>query len=451
LDAPIVSETMKTSVEEISPVRKRLTVEVEAEEVDRKIDEAYRTLKKKAKVHGFRPGKVPREILERYYGEQVVQEVTKDLVNETLPLAFQETGAYPLTMPLVENDTLRKGGGFKYAAVIEVKPVFELKDYLGLEVEKERVSVSDEQVDRQLEEIRKANASLKPVENDRGALQEDTVIIDYEAFEGDTPIEGIKSENFLVKIGAGAIHPDFEKGLLGARAGDSREIVVTFGSDYQHAKLAGKKVTFKVKVTDIKVLELPELDDAFAASLGGDFKELESVKKKIKEDLIAREESRSDQEVKRRLLEKISGSVDFELPESLVEAELRYALETVKQNLKRMGSSFEKAGLTEEKVRQDFLASSRRRVKDLLILGEVASRNNLIVSEVELNEGFNELAQSMGQEPSIVRRYYEARGMVDTFRDKLLEEKTLNFLVKGAKIVEVDASPEHPEAVASRE
>jgi trigger factor len=442
---------MKTSVEEISPVRKKLTVEVDAEEVDRKIDEAYRSLKKKAKVHGFRPGKVPREILERYYGAQVAEEVTKELVNETLPLAFEETKTYPLTMPLVENEALKKGDGFKYAAVIEVKPVFELKDYLGVEVDKERVSVSDAEVDRQLEEIRKANATLKGLENDRGALEEDSVIIDYEAFEGDLPVEGIKSENFLVRMGGGAIHPEFEKGLLGARIGESREIVVNFESDYQHEKLAGKTVSFKVKVTDIKVLELPELDDAFAASLNGEFEDLESVRKRIKEDLVAREESRVERDMKRRLLEKISESVSFELPESLVEAELRYAIENVKQNLKRVGSSFEKAGFTEEKVRQDFLAPSRKRVKELLILGEVASQNNLTISEIELNEGFNKLAGSMGQEPSIVRRYYEARGMADTFREKLLEEKTLNFLVEGAKINPVDTSPESPKEIASRE
>jgi trigger factor len=442
---------MKTSVEEISPVRKRLTVELEAEEVDRRIDEAYRTLKKKAKVDGFRPGKVPREILERYYGEQVAQELTKDLVNETLPLAFQETKTYPLSMPLVENDALKKGGCFKYAAVIEVKPVIELKDYMGLEVEKERVSVSDEEVDRQLEEIRKANATMKSIESDRGALEGDSVIIDYEAFEGDRPIEGINSENFLFRAGVNAIHPDFEKGLLGAKVGESREIVVNFESDYQHEKLAGKTVTFKVRVKEIKILELPELDDVFAASLGGEFKELESVRKKIKEDLIAREGSRVDREVKRRLLEKISESVTFELPESLVETELRYAVENVKQNLKRIGSSFEKAGFTEEKARQDFLVPSRKRVKELLILGEVASLNNLTVSEIELNEGFNELAQGMGQEPSIVRRYYEAREMVDAFRERLLEEKTLNFLVNGAKVIEVGASQANPKEVASRE
>ena len=439
---------MKTSVEEINPVKRRLTVELDAQEVDRKIDDAYRTLKKKARIHGFRPGKAPRDILERYYGEQVAQEVTKDLVNETLPRAFEETKSYPLTMPLVENDGLKKGDGFKYAAVIEVKPFFELKDYMGLEVEKERISVSDEDVERQLEEIRKSNAKLKSLAEERGARQEDSVILDYEAFEGDRPIEGIKSENFLVRIGTGSIHPDFEKGLLGMRRGESGEILVNFESDYQHAKLAGKKVTFKVKVTDIKITELPDLNDAFAASLGGEFTELETVRKKIKEDLVAREEKRLDREVKRRLLDKISDSVNFELPESLVEAELRFAVENVRQNLQRIGSSFEKTGVTEEKIRQDFMAPSRKRVKDLLILAEIASQNDLSVSEIELNEGFNDLAQSMGQEPSIVRRYYEAREMVDTFRERLLEEKTLNFLVKGAKITEIDATRPNPEEVA---
>jgi trigger factor len=442
---------MKASVEEISPVKRKLTVELDAEEVNRKIEDAYRALKKQAKVRGFRPGKVPRDILERYYGEQVAQDVTKGLVNETLPVAFEQTNTYPLTMPLVENDALKKGQSFKYAAVMEVRPQIELKEYMGLEVEKEKAAVSDGEVDGQLEEIRKAHAKLKPIEEDRSARQDDCVILDYEAFEGDRPLEGIKAENFLVRIGTGAIHPDFETGLLGLKPGDSKEITVNFESDYQHAKLAGKKVTFKVRVSDIKGMELPDLNDEFVAGLGGEFKDLETVKQKIREDLVAREEKRVDREVKRRLLDKISDMVEFELPESLVEEELRYAVESVKQNLKQIGSNLEKAGLGEDKIRQDFTAPSKKRVKDLLILGEVARQHDLTVSEIELNDGFKELAQSMGQEPSVVRRYYEARGMVESFRDRLLEEKTLNFLVKGAKITEVEASQLSPEQNASRE
>jgi len=444
------SVNMKASVEEISQVKRKLTVELDAEEVDRKIEDAYRVLKRQAKIRGFRPGKVPREILERYYGEQVARDVTKDLVNDSLPEAFEQTNTYPLTMPLVENDALKKGQGFKYAAVMEVRPQINLKDYLGIEVEKEKVEVSDEAVAAQLEEVRKANARLKPIEEDRGARQEDCAIVDYEAFEGDRALEDIKAENFLVRIGTETIHPDFEKGLLGLKPGDTKDITVDFEKDYTHPKLAGKTVTFKVRVSDLKEVELPELNDEFIAGLGEEFKDLETVKSRIREDLLAREEKRADQEAKRRLMNKISDLVDFELPESLVEAEQRYAVESVKQNLQRMGTSLQKAGLSEEKIRQDFLEPSRKRVKDLLILGEVARQHDLTIDEIELNEGFKKLAEGMGQEPSVVRRYYEARGMMESFRERLLEEKTLNFLAKGAKITEVEASRLSPEA-ASRE
>jgi trigger factor len=442
---------MKASVEEISPVKRKLTVELDAEEVNKKIEDAYRTLKKQAKVRGFRPGKAPRQVLERYFGEQVAKDVTKGLVNETLPMAFEQTNTYPLTVPFVENDALRKDQGFKYAAVMEVRPRIDLKDYMGLDVEKESVAVSDEEVDRKLEEIRKAHGKLKPVEEDRGVRQDDSVVIDYEAFEGDRPIEGIKAENFLHSMGGGAIHPDFEKELLGMKPGDAKEITVNFENSYHHTKLAGKKVTFKVRVSDIKVMELPDLDDEFVAGLGADFTDVDGAKKKIKEDLIAREQNRVNQEAKNRLLNKISDMVNFELPESLVESELRYAVESVKLNLRRIGSNFEKAGLTEEKVRQDFVEAARKRVKDLLILGEIARQHDLIIDEIELSEGFQEQANSMGLEPSIVRRYYEAKDMVETFKERLLEEKTLNFLVKGANITEVPASRLSPEQSASRE
>jgi trigger factor len=442
---------MKASVEEISPVKRKLTVELDAEEVNKKIEDAYRTLKKQAKVRGFRPGKAPRQVLERYFGEQVAKDVTQGLVNETLPMAFEQTNTYPLTVPFVENDALRKDQGFKYAAVMEVRPRIDLKDYMGLDVEKESVAVSDEEVDRKLEEIRKAHGKLKPVEEDRGVRQDDSVVIDYEAFEGDRPIEGIKAENFLLSMGGGAIHPDFEKELLGMKPGDAKEITVNFENSYHHTKLAGKKVTFKVRVSDIKVMELPDLDDEFVAGLGADFTDVDGAKKKIKEDLIAREQNRVNQEAKNRLLNKISDMVNFELPESLVESELRYAVESVKLNLRRIGSNFEKAGLTEEKVRQDFVEAARKRVKDLLILGEIARQHDLIIDEIELSEGFQEQANSMGLEPSIVRRYYEAKDMVETFKERLLEEKTLNFLVKGANITEVPASRLSPEQSASRE
>jgi trigger factor len=431
---------MKTNLEEISTVKKKLLVEVEAEEVDRKLNKAYKDLGKRAKIRGFRPGKIPRKILEQYFGEQVVEDVARGLVSETLPTAVEETQTYPLSMPMVENETLRAGQNFRYAAIIEVKPVFELKDYTGLEVEKEALSVTDEDVDKQVEEIRRANGTLNSLEEERGIQENDYAVLEYEAFEGDKPLEGVKAQNFMLRVGSHDFHPEFEKKLFGLRVGETASIEVDFEEDYFHSRLAGKKVRFKVKVVDVKVMELPPLDDAFAKSLGEDFPDLETLKNKVKEELIAKEEKRIDTALKKSLLKKISDTVDFELPESLVDSEIRLAIDNVKQNLMRMGGSMEKAGLTEPKLRQDFRPASEKRVKDLLILGEIARQNDLTISEPELVDGFKDLAERSGQDAEVLQRYYEAKQLTEAFKEQLLEEKTLNYLVKAANISEVNAA-----------
>jgi trigger factor len=431
---------MKTSLEEISTVKKKLVVEVDAEEVDRKLGEAYKRLGKSAKIRGFRPGKIPRKILEQYFGEQVVEDVARGLVSETLPVAVEETKTYPLTMPMVENEALRAGQKFRYAAVLEVKPVFELKDYTGLAVEKEVLSVSDEDVNKQLEEIRRANGELKPIEEKRGVQQDDHVVLEYEAFEGAEPLEGVKAQNFMLRVGSHDFHPEFEKKLIGLKAGETATIEVDFEEDYFHSRLAGKKVHFKVKVIDVKVMELPALDDGFAKSLGADFQDLETLKAKINEELLAKEEKRVDAELKKRLLKKISDTVDFELPESLVESELRFSIENVKQNLMRMGGSMEKAGLTEAKLKEDFRPAAEKRVKDLLILGEIARQHDLTIEESELAEGFKAMAERLGQDAEMLRQYYEAKQLVEAFKENLLEEKTLNYLIKAANITEVEGA-----------
>ena len=430
---------MKTRLEEISPVKKKLEIEIEAGEVNKKIEEAYRELRKGVKLPGFRPGKVPRKILERRFGNQVIDDVTRRLVNETLPKAVEETNAIPLSMPIIENEILKLGQNFKYSAVMEVRPEFELKDYMGFEVEKEIFSVADQDVDAQLEEIRKTHGQLSSVETERGIKEEDFAVIEYEGLEDGKALEGIKNSNFLVRVGGNDFHPDFEKALIGLKKGDMSEFNVDFEDDYSQPKLAGKSVKFKVKVIDIKEMNLPELNDDFAKNLGADFQDLGDLKDKIRETLTDREEKRVDRELKMRLLKKVSDRVDFELPESLVESELNGAIENIRQNLLRSGSSMEKAGLDEKKLEQDLRPASEKRVKDMLVLGEIARGNDLNITEAELLAGFKELALGTGQDPEALRQYYEANNLRESFRQQLLEEKTLNYLVKGANITEVEA------------
>jgi trigger factor len=430
---------MKTSVEEISPVKKKVIIEVEADEVTRQIDSAYRDLGKRAKIPGFRPGKVPRKILEGQFGKQVLDDVTRTLVNDSLPRALQEVAFFPLAMPSIENGLPKRGEDFIYSAVMEVRPEFEVKDYMGLSVQKEKCAITDEDVEKQLEEVRKTHGRLNPVEEDRPAQEKDYVVVDYEAFENGAPVENIKNNNFLVQIGSGQFYADVEKALVGMKKEESKEIRVAFEKeDARAGALAGKEVDFKVSLLDIKELDLPELDDAFATGLGADFKDLNDLKDKIRKGLEDRENKRIDSDLKGRIMKEISDTVEFELPESLVDSELRAALESVKQNFAQSGMDIEKAGLSEEKIKEDLRPAAENRVKSMLILGEIAKEKEISVDDKDLDQAFVEMGEKMNQSPEVLRKYYEGNNLLDSFRDKLLEEKTLNYLVEGANVEEVE-------------
>jgi trigger factor len=432
---------MKTTLEELSPIRKKLIIEIGPQEADQRIDAAYRDLGRKAQIPGFRPGKIPRRILESRFGHQVLEDLTKDLVNETLPKAAEEAKLVPLAMPIVQSETLKAGQGLTYSAVIETKPEFELKDYEGIEVEKESISIGEEEVELQLTEIRKSHGTMTSSQEERGVKEGDFAVIDYQGHEGEEALEGIKGENFALEIKrGGSIHPDLGMALVGLRKGQTANVALDFAEDHFHSKLAGKKVSFKVNILDIQELELPALDDEFAKGLEAGIESLADLREKIKAELLKREQKRIDAELKRTLLKEIADKVDFELPGTLVQDELNHAVQSIKQNFLRSGTSLEKAGLDEEKLKQEIRPKSESRVKDMLILSEVARQKDLNISEGETSEGFARLAAGMGQDPVSIRRYYEANNLMSTFRRGLLEEKTLNYLVKCARVKELAVS-----------
>ena len=268
---------MKTNLEDLSPVKKKLEIEIEAGEVAKKIDEAYKDLKKEVKLPGFRPGKAPRTLLERQFGDQVMEDVTRKLVNETFLKAVEETNVFPLNRPVIENGILKADENFSYSVVMEVRPEFDLEGYIGLEVEKEICSVSDEDVDKQLEEIRKSRGTLTSITEDRGIKDDDYAVIEYKGFEDDEPLEGAEGSNFLIQVGAHSFHRDFEKALIGLKKEDESEVKVDFEENHSQPKLAGKSVSFEVKVEDIKEMILPDLDDGFAKDLGADLESLDEL------------------------------------------------------------------------------------------------------------------------------------------------------------------------------
>ncbi|OQX64913.1 MAG: trigger factor [Desulfococcus sp. 4484_242] len=428
---------MKATVQDISPVKKKLLVEIDAEEVDKKLNQAYGDIRKRVKIPGFRPGKAPRKILESYYGSQVRDDVTRELIADTFPKAIGETNAFPLGQPVLEKESLRQGSNFTYTAILEVRPQFEVAGHLGVAVKKEILSVTDEDVQKRLEEIRKANGRLTSIEESRPIREGDYVIIEYKGFENGQPIEGVHSSNFLVNVGRNDFHPKFDEGLIGFSKDDQTEMVIDFEEDFYDTRLAGKRVHFQTKIFDVKELRLPELDDAFARSLGSDFEDLEDLKNEIRKAITSQEEERIDRDVKQRLLEKILEEVHFEIPQVLVETETDFSVRRFKENLQRGGASIEKMGFSDERLRQDFRPAAEKRVRELLVLEQIANQEQIVLSEEDLEQGYTDLAQQMGQDVETVKKYYEARDLVEGFKEQLIREKTLNYLREHAIINEV--------------
>jgi trigger factor len=437
---------MKANIEELSPVKVRVHVELPPDEVDRKMDDLFRELGRKAKVPGFRTGKIPRKILEARFGREVTDDAAQKLINETFYKALEEHQVFPLGYPLLEKEPLKQGHAFKYSAQVEVKPRITLSDYRGLEVEKEKCSVSEKDVEDQLSQIRKAHGKIIAIESDRTVQKEDYVLMDYEAFENGEPIEGLKAQNFMVRVGSNDFHPVFEEKLIGLAKHDETEIRVQFDKDHHHAKLAGRTVDFKVKVVDIKLLLLPNLDDAFARELGAEFNGLDDLRQKLRETITKEREQRIDRAMKQKLVQKVAERVDIPLPEILVDSEVDLALQSLEQNLIRSGSSLEKAGLSTQKLRQEFRPNAERRVKEMLILDEIARQNGFTVTEEDLQERFQVLGVRLGQDPETVRKFYDVRNMTESVREGLMEEKALNYLAENAIIKEVEASDAAPPA-----
>ena len=430
-------EAMKTNIEEITQVKRRIDVEIGPEEVSKKLDQAYRELSKKAKVKGFRPGKIPRTILERYYSKQVLSDVKSDLIEESLSRVVTENNLVPLGNPVLEDGAIGPGESLKYSVLLEVRPEFELKQYLGMSVEKEILNVSEVDVDKKLEEIRDAHATLTSIADDREIRAGDYVVIDYEGSLNNKAINGIDGQDFLIHVGSKSFYPDIESALIGLKKGAEKEIDIEFKEDFHDMRLAGNRVTFAVRVKELKQKELPELNEDFIKGLANNIESLSDLRKRVKEEITLQEERRIDREVKKRLLKTITDSVDFELPQAPIEQEIERSMAAIKQNFLLRGTPFESTGLSEENMREDLRNGAKQKVKEDLVLSKIAEMENINLEEHEIMAGFRKLGAQTGRDPALLQKYYEENNLIGSYRNQLLVEKILNHCLEGAKITEV--------------
>ncbi|HNU71715.1 MAG TPA: trigger factor [Thermodesulfobacteriota bacterium] len=426
------------TVKDISPVEKQIEVTVPAEMVSTEIDSFYSDLRKSVKIKGFRQGKVPRQILTQYYGKQVENQVVTKIIADTYERLLKEKDLRPVSQPIIDNNKLEGGKDFSFTARVEVQPEISLSGgYLDITVEQEKVAVTDEDVNRYLEELRNFHAQLTEVEPDRPIQQGDFVLLDYKGSINGVPLASGEAKDRLIEIKPDSLLPGFTNQLVGLRTGAARDIQVEVPEDYQDKELAGKTVVLEVAIKKIKEKVTPALDDSFARDMG-EFETLAELKDHLQKELTAREEQRVRNLLHNALVEKILERNQFEVPASLVEKQVAYLINDARMRMRRQGLNIDSSAMIDRELKESYRPIAEFQVKRSFLLDAIAKAEGIDVTAAEIKEQLQNIAAMTGQSLSDLQSAGEEEAK-SHLRSRILEEKTLEHLAGKAQIVLVDA------------
>ena len=425
---------MDIKVEKVSNLTRKITITLPAEDVQPRLEAEYDTIRKDAKIKGFRRGKVPRKLIIKTYKQQVEGEIGEKLVQETYFDAIEKEGVDPVTHPEIQSVKYNEDGSFTYVAKIDLRPEFELAQYKGLEVEKQQILVTDEEVELELIAMQKQNAVLSSV--DREVQEGDIVTIDFQGYENGEALDQVKSEGYTVDVGAGSMGEEFESKLIGMKKGEEAEHEITFAEGHPNLLIKGKTITFKVAVKDVKERILAELDDEFAKDMGEEFETLEELKSSIRSRRLKEREESAEGQLTDALMQKLLESHDFEVPNRLVAYEIDQMIKETEEQLEKRGMSLEAAGLSREKLAEENVEVATKRVKGDFILKKIAEVENIKVTDEDLERGFKRIGDMYNMSVAQVKEFFKTRDDLLPFMNELLNEKILAFLRAEAVILE---------------
>ena len=428
-------------VENLSDIKRKLQIVVPSSEVEAEFDRAYKDLGKRAKVKGFRPGKIPRSVLEMYYKKQVQEEVSENLVRRSLGEALRDVSLeavgfnWPEPLPPVIS-----GEDFRYQVEVEVLPEFTAENYQGLTLEDPGAEVTDEQVEARLDEIRQSNAMLSPIKEPRGVQEGDFVVLDYQAhFAGEALTEG-RAENIYLEVGAGKFNVDFERQLIGLQPETETRFAVDLPGDFFNPLLAGKVIEFQVKLHEIKEKAVPDLDDAFAQSLGGNFQTAADLRQAVREDIINTRERERQGRLEEQALDQLIAAHPFELPPSLIRQEQESLVREQIQFMQSHGLQLE--SLDPEKMVERVKPKAERRVRAWLILDKIAAQENVVLSQEEFEEGLAKIVERSGRPAPEVRKFYEENNLMEGLNRQLRDEKVMQLILDAATLTPWTGPPD---------
>ncbi len=430
---------MQVQVETINSVTKKLNIEVPVEQVNSEIEKSYAAIQKRAKLQGFRPGKAPMSLVRRTYSDAMRDDVMRRLYEKTLFNALDENKIEPLDPPSIESDMLAEGEPFKYSATVEVMPEVKVKGYKGLELTKEKYVPSSESVEGEIVRMRENMAQLVPIEEGAAVENGHVVILDYTFSVDGFPEETQNADEAEVQVGANLLMPGFEEQLVGMKVGEERAIRITLPEGYRNPEAAGKEGVFQVTLKEIKRKELPELDDEFAQQFG-EYENMEQLRAKLTEYREQHELDRIDMALKDMVIEKLIEKNPLDVPQAMVNRQLEFMLNNLKNRLKVQQMTLEMMGLNDDIFKVRFCEMAVSKVKGGLLLMALVEKEKIEAGDDELEKRYEQMASGNADLLEKIRQYHATN---QSARERLIseikDEKAIQFLLDNARITEVEA------------
>jgi trigger factor len=434
--APIISILkeflVKVSVNDVTGCTKEITVEVPADTVQTKMDRIYSRISQEAKIPGFRKGKVPLDVIRKQYKAAAREEMVQHQLPEFFRSVLIEQKIDPVAQPQIMHLQFDEGTPMKFVATVEIKPAFELKNYKGLAVKKAETKVTEQDVDKAIENLRNQMAQLVPVE--RAAQGDDWVLIDFEGKIDGVVFEGGKATRYPVLLGSQSLLKDFEENLIGLKAGDSKTFKITFPADYGKKEISGKEAEFTVKLHEIKAKNLPALDDEFAKD-GGKAETVKGLRAKLEAQIKHDKENEQRSKMIEQIGEALIAAHKFDVPASLIQLEQQ---RLVQQGVERLRSQGIDANQLPDEQKKQFVEGMKpvaeKNVHLALIVEKISTAEKVKTEEVDIEAYIQKVSGNVGQPIDVVRRYVQQQGNMDSIKDWIQYEKTLDFLIAQSKI-----------------
>lgn len=424
-------------IEDLSPIKKKISLEIPWDEVKNELNTVYHEVSKKAKIKGFRPGKIPRKILETYFKDQAETEAATNIVNKYYWQTLEERGIIPISQPEIKQDGIKQDADYCFSASFEIEPELEPKGYKGLELEKEEIKVTDDDVKKRIDEIKQMFATMEEVTEDRQVVQGDFVVIDFAGSLDGQAYDELKSENYFLEIGSGKFVPGFEDQLIGLKKGETREIKVTFPESYHENKFAGKEVIFKVTVNGIREKKLPENDENLVKNFEK-YNSFEDFQNDVRKSLEEKVEQMAKMNLQNSITDALIKENDFEAPSALVERQIYYMMADTQQRMITAGIDEQSVMDFTLKMRDKYKDDAEKIVKSFLLIKKIAEKESLIAEEQDVERYLQDLAVKSGRDYESLKKMYDDEKKKDSLTMELMQKKVFDFIEKNANIKVVE-------------